>query len=76
MKQTVKAKESVTPPFFISLGMCGGKPTLLNVNCIESIELDGDNYVFTMESGKVFRGTNSPVLGGWLKPFVIGHEVK
>lgn len=76
MKQTVKVKKRVTSPFLMSLGMCGAKPTLLNVNYIEYIELDGDNYVFTMRSGKVFSVAKSTVLAEWLKPFIIGHEVK
>ena len=56
--------------FLIPIGECGGQPIILNVNYIETIAQDGDNYVFTMKSGKVYRVAKSSVLTNMLMPFV------
>ena len=75
MEQVLRMKKRNKSPFLISLGMCGGKPTLLNVNCIEYMQHEVGNYVFAMKSGKVFTVAKSTALNEWLKPFIVGHEV-
>ena len=42
MKHTTKVKKRTMSQFFISIGESNGKPTILNVNHIESIEQDMD----------------------------------
>lgn len=76
MKKAAKVKKRTKSRFLISIGECDGKPTVLNVNYVETIQQDGGNYVFTMKSGKVFSAAKSTVLDAWLKPYIIGHEVK
>jgi len=72
MKQSTKVKKRMKSQFLIAIGECDGKPSILNVNYIESIQHDGDEYVFTMKSGKVYRVAKVAALTNWLKPFIVG----
>jgi uncharacterized protein YlzI (FlbEa/FlbD family) len=72
MKQTLKARKGNRSTFLIPIGMSDGKREILNVKYIESIEEDGNEYVFTMNSGKVYRVQKTRALIDSLMPFVVG----